>query len=47
MMNIFLASYFRERVSATIDKETSKRLGFLKIDLFNPQVDGLDKNHMS
>ena len=40
-MRIPLSSRFREQISAIIDKETSKWLGFLRVDLLNPQTDGL------
>jgi hypothetical protein len=36
-----LSSRYREPISAIIDKETSKWLGFLRIDLQNPQIYGI------
>lgn len=30
-----------EPINIIIDKNTSKRLGFLRMDLLNPQIDGL------
>jgi hypothetical protein len=41
MMRIPMSSRFREPISTIIDKNTSKWLGFLRADLFNPQIDGL------
>jgi hypothetical protein len=40
-MRIPLSSHFREPISAIIEKETSKWLGFLPVDMLNPQTDGL------
>jgi hypothetical protein len=41
MMRIPLATRFREPVSTIIDKDSAKWLGFLRIDILNPQIDGL------
>jgi hypothetical protein len=40
-MRIPLATCFREPICAIVDRLSSKWLGFLKIDLLNPQIDGL------
>jgi hypothetical protein len=41
MMRIPLATRFREPVCTIVDKASSKWLGLLKIDLFNPHTNGL------
>jgi hypothetical protein len=41
MMNIPLAPRYHEPISTIVDKESSQWLGFLRVDLLNPQVDGL------
>jgi hypothetical protein len=40
-MNISLASCYRKPVSALIHPHTKKWLGFLKVDLLNPNTDGI------
>ena len=39
-MGIKLASRYREPVSALVHPQTKKWLGFLKVDLLNPSIDG-------
>ena len=40
-MHIPLATRFREPICAIVDRASIKWLGFLKVDLLNPHIDGL------
>lgn len=42
VMNIPLAPRYREPVSAIIHKESKSWLGFLRVDLLKPEIDGID-----
>ena len=41
VMHIPLATRFREPICAIVDRASTKWLGFLKVDLLNPHIDGL------
>lgn len=41
LMGIQLSTSLREPISALVNQQTSKWLGFLKVDLRNPQKDGI------
>ena len=40
-MNIKLATRYRELVSAIVHLHAKKWLGFFKVDLLNPSIDGI------
>ena len=40
-MNIKLATRYREPVSAIVHLHAKKWLGFFKVDLLNPSIDGI------
>ena len=41
-MDIKLATRYRKHVSAIVHPHTKKWLGFFKVDLLNPSIDGID-----